>query len=198
MSVIKEFIYDYLNQSKSSIDSIVYSRARTDVWINDPFYRDFFPWASVIVYYILLQIIPKFVKKPAPFIKPVMAAWNGFLALLSIAMFVGVFDRFVRRYLEVGLFETLCGDYLTKQPDVVMYWCYMFAKSKYIELFDTLWMLLNKKPVPFLHWWHHITVLLFTWYAMYWSFSVGIVFIFVNALVHSFMYTCLFFNIFKT
>eukprot|EP01080_Neovahlkampfia_damariscottae_P000442 gene442-6855_t len=189
MSIVKEIIYDYLNTSRSGDINVVYNRARTDVWMQNPVYRDIFPWGSVILYYILLQILPKLVKKKVPFIKPVMAFWNGFLALLSMAMFYGVFKRFVERWIEVGLFDTLCSDHLCVDPNPIMYWAYIFCKSKYLELFDTLWMILNKKEVPFLHWWHHITVLLFTWYATYWNLSVGIVFIFVNALVHSFMYT---------
>jgi elongation of very long chain fatty acids protein 6 len=30
---------------------------------------------------------------------------------------------------------------------------------------DTLFIVLRKKPLIFLHWYHHITVLLFCWHA---------------------------------
>lgn len=38
-----------------------------------------------------------------------------------------------------------------------------FALSKPIELLDTLFLILRKRPVIFLHWYHHVTVLLYTW-----------------------------------
>ena len=39
-----------------------------------------------------------------------------------------------------------------------------------------------------LQWWHHTTVLAFTWYAAYWELSCAWVFICFNAIVHSIMY----------
>ncbi|RHY06234.1 hypothetical protein DYB25_001996, partial [Aphanomyces astaci] len=33
------------------------------------------------------------------------------------------------------------------------------------ELFDTFFVVIRKKPLRFLHWYHHITVLLFCWHA---------------------------------
>ena len=45
------------------------------------------------------------------------------------------------------------------------FWSYLFALSKYYELADTLFLILKRKPVIFLHWYHHTTVLLFTWFA---------------------------------
>ena len=38
---------------------------------------------------------------------------------------------------------------------------YMFMLSKFPELVDTVLLVLRGRPVPFLHWYHHITVLLY-------------------------------------
>lgn len=52
-------------------------------------------------------------------------------------------------------------------------------------------LMIVKRPrrnVIFLHWYHHCTVLLFTWYTAAWGTTAGIFFVVVNATVHSFMY----------
>ena len=42
-------------------------------------------------------------------------------------------------------------------------WVMLFIFSKIPELIDTAFIVLRKKPLIFLHWYHHITVLLFCW-----------------------------------
>lgn len=68
-----------------------------------------------------------------------------------------------------------------------------FYISKYFELFDTVLLVLRKKPVIFLHWYHHVTVLLYCAHA--WSSPApgGVWFSTVNLTVHTVMYTYYFF-----
>ena len=40
----------------------------------------------------------------------------------------------------------------------------MFVLSKVPELGDTLFIVLRKQPLIFLHWYHHATVLVYSWY----------------------------------
>jgi elongation of very long chain fatty acids protein 6 len=70
------------------------------------------------------------------------------------------------------------------------FFAFVFAASKYVELFDTVLMIVKRprRNVIFLHWYHHCTVLLFTWYTAAWGTTAGIFFVVVNATVHSFMY----------
>eukprot|EP01080_Neovahlkampfia_damariscottae_P012145 gene12145-5636_t len=166
-----------------------FDREVANIIMNVPELVHTVPFASVTVYFLVVMILPKiWGKRVLPGIKFILTIWNGFLALLSIAMFLGISYRWFTLVGEIGLEETVCSADVWKQGDIV-FWTYVFAISKYIELFDTLWLILNGKPVPFLHWWHHITVLLFTWYSGVWYLTIGFIFAFVNALVHSFMYT---------
>ena len=52
---------------------------------------------------------------------------------------------------------------------------------------DTLFLVLRKKKVGFLHWYHHITVSLFCWHA-YVTQSNGLIFVAMNYSVHAVMY----------
>lgn len=43
------------------------------------------------------------------------------------------------------------------------FWSTMFVLSKVPELGDTLFIVLRKQPLIFLHWYHHATVLVYSW-----------------------------------
>ena len=69
------------------------------------------------------------------------------------------------------------------------FWSVLFVLSKYAELIDTLFLVLRKKPVPFLHWFHHFTVLLISIGTIMVFGPTGIVMIGMNFFVHSIMYS---------
>jgi hypothetical protein len=46
--------------------------------------------------------------------------------------------------------------------DVAGFWSLMFGYSKVIELGDTLFIVLRKRPLVFLHYYHHAAVLIYT------------------------------------
>ena len=56
------------------------------------------------------------------------------------------------------------------------------------ELLDTFFIVIHKKPLIFLHWYHHISVLLYCWHAYVSKNPIGIVFVVMNYAVHSIMY----------
>lgn len=84
----------------------------------------------------------------------------------------------------------MCTDpqawYLDGAPGL---WTFLFIYSKIPELLDTVFLVLQNKPVIFLHWFHHSTVLLYCWHAYHNMIGPGIWFAGANFLVHSVMYT---------
>ena len=64
----------------------------------------------------------------------------------------------------------------------------MFTFSKIPELIDTVFIVLRKKPLIFLHWYHHVTVLLFCWNAYATMAGTGLYFVAMNYSVHALMY----------
>lgn len=58
----------------------------------------------------------------------------------------------------------------------------------YSELFDTFFIVVHKKPLILLHWYHHASVLLCTWHTMVTHAPAGIIYTTVNYGVHSVMY----------
>lgn len=69
------------------------------------------------------------------------------------------------------------------------FWAWAFVLSKVMELGDTIFIVLRKQPLIFLHWYHHITVLLYSWYSYSEYIAPSRWYITINFLIHSFMYT---------
>lgn len=69
------------------------------------------------------------------------------------------------------------------------FWTWLFILSKAPELIDTVFVVLRKQKLIFLHWYHHATVLIFTWYAYADEASTGRWYSTMNYSVHAVMYT---------
>ncbi|CAG0885956.1 unnamed protein product [Darwinula stevensoni] len=76
-----------------------------------------------------------------------------------------------------------------EEDPIGCYWVWLFTLSKILEFGDTYFILLRKQKLIFLHWYHHATVLLFTWFNTSRSETPGVWFCAMNAAVHTIMYT---------
>jgi len=151
------------------------------------------PIIAVVWYLSMVFFLPKLMKNCSETKLPTtMQLWNLGLCVMSFCIMLGTGIPWFESLLTRGLFQTVCDPQkdLYKGATGLLFWSYLFALSKYIELLDTLFVIIRNptRPILFLHWYHHTTVLLFTWFAEYYRFSVGFVFITVNATVHTFMY----------
>uniref|UniRef100_H2Z286 Elongation of very long chain fatty acids protein n=1 Tax=Ciona savignyi TaxID=51511 RepID=H2Z286_CIOSA len=68
-------------------------------------------------------------------------------------------------------------------------WTYAFLYSKFLEYGDTVFIVFRKKPLIFLHWYHHLTVALFCWFNVQNNYAGSCIFMGLNAVIHAFMYT---------
>lgn len=131
------------------------------------------------------------VEKVSAFATRAVKWWNLFLWGMSVLMFVGLAVPWTRTVFQTGLTTTFCDPKNTFWEGDTMFWIWLFALSKFAELFDT-WFLVYKMKFDlrknFLHWYHHVTVLAYTWFAVYNRVTVGFVFGMVNAFVHCVMY----------
>ncbi|OZC09580.1 GNS1/SUR4 family protein [Onchocerca flexuosa] len=93
----------------------------------------------------------------------------------------------IHSLLYEGIYRSLC--YSVNPTDVAAYWAYLFFWSKVVELGDTLFIILKKKPLIFLHYYHHASVLIYTAHSGAENTGSGRAFIIMNFLVHSAMYT---------
>lgn len=95
------------------------------------------------------------------------------------------------RFISYSLFYSNCICSLCSFLDnrVGGFWNWMFTLSKVPELGDTVFIVLRKQPLIFLHWYHHVTVLLYAWYSYSDYIATARWFVCMNYLVHSVMYS---------
>ncbi len=125
--------------------------------------------------------------RPALHLSTALTAWNALLALYSLAGSVVMVRHLMATLASRSLASTLCGPlvYATGAPGL---WLTLFMFSKLPELVDTVFLVLRRRPVSFLHWFHHSSVMLFCWFAFSRGSHLGYYFTTLNYIVHALMY----------
>ncbi|XP_071478360.1 very long chain fatty acid elongase 6-like [Diadema antillarum] len=116
-----------------------------------------------------------------------LAAWSAGLALFSILGAVVTIQDFVGYVAKVGWHSSVCD--ATIFDGKIGFWVWLFILSKVPELGDTVFIVLRKQKLMFLHWYHHITVLLYAWYSYRDHIAPARYFITANFTVHAVMYS---------
>ncbi|CAD7926066.1 unnamed protein product [Amoebophrya sp. A120] len=149
------------------------------------------PWALSAIYVLLvLYVGPYLMRNRAPWqVGTSLRYWNLFLAVFSFLGMCRTVPHLLALLWQVGWRRLNCD------PASVLYgygasgfWTMLFVHSKYVEFVDTFFLIVRKKPVSLLHWYHHASVLLYSWHASMHETPSGIVFVAMNYTVHALMY----------
>jgi elongation of very long chain fatty acids protein 6 len=168
-----------------------YERAFTHhfmhAWVRDN-YLVF--WGAVVIYLLFCLLGTQLMKSSERFdLRYPLAFWN---ALLSVFSFIGMLRTvpfLLGRLLTESFESSMCRDPILAYGDgTVGFWSLLFILSKIPELFDTVFIILRKRDLIVLHWYHHASVLLYCWHAYSTKAASGLYFIAMNYSVHSFMY----------
>lgn len=148
------------------------------------------PIITVSVYMLLIYFGQKWMEcRPQFQIKKQLIYWNLSLSIFSI---IGVFytaPHLMGMLYHGGLEYSVCAPAEGKYAHGnVAFWGTLFAFSKFPELIDTLFIVLRKRRVIFLHWYHHVTVLCYCWHGFATRASNTIFFMVMNYTVHGVMY----------
>jgi elongation of very long chain fatty acids protein 6 len=149
------------------------------------------PVLLVTLYLALIFYVPTVMEKRKPIkLKTFFAFWNLLLTVFSIIGSYYCVPRLVQVLMQDGgFYKSVCDPSVPKYADgEVGFWVAAFILSKIPELMDTVFLVLQKKDVIFLHWFHHVTVMLYCWHAYLHSVPTGLWFATMNYFVHSIMY----------
>ncbi len=141
------------------------------------------------ILYIILVFLGRFLmqNRTKYELRKPLVIWNIILALFSIIGTIRVVPDFVRALANEGVVYSICKNDFAY--GVTGFWSLMFILSKLPELIDTLFIVLRKQSLIFLHWYHHATVLVYCWYSYKEYASTGRWFMTMNYIVHSLMYS---------
>mmetsp|Transcript_31553 Transcript_31553/g.78834 ORF Transcript_31553/g.78834 Transcript_31553/m.78834 type:complete len:1227 (+) Transcript_31553:77-3757(+) len=143
------------------------------------------PFALVGGYLAAIFIGTKLMERQEAWdLKLALAGWNFLLSVGSITGFVFASHLAINALRTQGPHALACNNSIWWGNPSVM----LFCLSKVPELVDTAFIVLRKKPLHFLHYYHHATVLLFCWDAWVVNNPVGGMFAIMNLFVHSIMY----------
>lgn len=148
------------------------------------------PLVAVSIYMVLLYFGTNWMKiRPAYKLKLPLAAWNTFLAVFSLAGVMVLLPNFLHVISTYGVQESTCKLTILEDDRIGM-WFMLFVFSKFVELGDTVFIILRKSQLQFLHWYHHVTVLVYSWFALAAGmYAAGYWFACINYSVHVVMYS---------
>jgi len=185
--------YHAINNAVPSLDRFYFAWEKNfNAIIGSEFTRNnnWIPVVCVILYGLGIVVGQRMMRDQKAFdLRWTLAAWNFFLSAFSGWGMVRTVPHLLYNLYAFSPQDTLC------KPAIFMYgcgatgmWVQFFIFSKVPELFDTVFIVLRKKPLVFLHWYHHITVLLFCWHSYVTESPGGIYFASMNYCVHFVMY----------
>jgi len=162
-------------------------------WIygKTPFSHIQVPIVSSILYLITLYGLQAYMKdkKPQSF-RNFTLIHNIFLTTISTAMFLGTAYGAYIKYQVQGFFNGLVCE---QEPEPIkghlFFWSYIFYLSKFYELIDSYLLVCKKKPLIFLHVFHHFVMPYVCWAGLEGKWCMALwTSSFWNSFVHIWMY----------
>ncbi|KAK9490349.1 GNS1/SUR4 family-domain-containing protein [Lipomyces doorenjongii] len=142
---------------------------------------------TIAIYYVVIlggrEIMKGFAPMKLTFLFRVHNVLLTFVSGLLLALFVEQLFPILYRH---GLFYAICNEGSWTQPIVTLY--YLNYLTKYVELLDTVFLVLKKKPLTFLHCYHHGATAALCYSQIIGHTSVSWVVITLNLGVHVVMY----------
>jgi len=150
------------------------------------------PLTATVVYLVAIVLLKRTMRHRPPLRLPtVVMIWNFSLSAFSLCGVYYCVPKLLfgsSGLVTEGLYTSVCSHASVYGHGKPGFFVMLFIYSKLAELVDTFWLLLRKAPVIFLHWYHHVTVLLYCWHAYSFRIGTGLYFAAMNYAVHAVMY----------
>lgn len=148
-----------------------------------------YPVVAIAVYLLTIFGVQRWMRNREPLkLKWATLAHNAFLCGLSVAMAAMTLLEVAIVARSHGFSGVLCDRSGAAMTGRLGAWMYVFYLSKFYELLDTLIMVLKKRPLNFLHVYHHCIVLPLFYVYMTTNMVLQWILVVANSSVHVAMY----------
>ena len=114
------------------------------------------------LYVVVIHLVKYSMKdRPPVNLKSLLILWNVCLAVFSVWGTSRVSHHLISGITNHGIDGYATCNYI-ENDILVGFWKRLFGISKILELGDTLFIVFRKSHLSFLHWYHHVTVLLYS------------------------------------
>ena len=179
---------DYLTDPLTLINKIEtqFDEKKAIPWMNAHWHWSFYFSA---LYLLLIYLGQRYMKDRKPYnLRRELCMWSTALAVFSFYAMLRIFPHGRFMVVSNGWQHGFCDSYSYVGSHGSGLWAFLFPLSKLPELFDTLFIVLRKQQLSFLHCYHHVTVFIYCWFSYAYPISTGIWFGMVNYSVHAIMY----------
>jgi len=151
------------------------------------------PTTACVIYIIMIVGLKNYMASRDKYkLQNYVVCWNFGLSLFSFAGVIACVPKLLAGP-DAGLFTKGWYASVCAQPAQYGYgysgfFVCLFIYSKLAELVDTFFLLVRKSPVILLHWYHHLSVLLYCWHGYSSRIGTGLWFASMNYSVHAIMY----------
>ncbi|KAI8491529.1 hypothetical protein Bbelb_307290 [Branchiostoma belcheri] len=116
-----------------------------------------------------------------------LVMWNLGMAVFSILGALRYIPALQHTVRHQGFLRSVCEQYYTRP--VTGLWSALYIFSKIVEFGDTSFIVLRKRPLLFLHWYHHVLTCIYSWYGLAYLVAPARYYGAMNFGIHSLMYT---------
>ncbi|KAI1705814.1 GNS1/SUR4 family domain-containing protein [Ditylenchus destructor] len=141
--------------------------------------------AYIVVIFAIKYVMRIF--KPFDLNTPLIL-WNALLAVFSVVGFVKMTPTFIYVLYHHGVQHSYTKISELQTDKVCGYWAFLWIVSKIPELIDTIFIVLRKRPLMFMHWYHHVVTGYYAYVNFYEDNAYMIWTVYMNYFIHALMY----------
>ncbi|CAB3405832.1 unnamed protein product [Caenorhabditis bovis] len=140
-------------------------------------------------YIVTIFSLKYFMKDRKPFdLHTPLNIWNGILSIFSLLGFHFTFPTLVSVIYNNGLTHTYTHVSELYTDSKSGYWVFLWVLSKIPELMDTVFIVLRKRPLILMHWYHHALTGFYAIVCYHEDNAHMVWVVWMNYIIHAFMY----------